>query len=41
MATPGQSYFSVLCTETKEKMRQQRHLPPLPTHTFTRTNLNH
>lgn len=28
MATAGQSYFSVLCTETKEKMRQQRHLPP-------------
>lgn len=28
MATPGHSYFSVLCTETKEKMRQQRHLPP-------------
>lgn len=39
MATPGQSYFSMLCTETKEKMRQQRHLPPA--HTFTRTNLNH
>lgn len=27
IATAGQGYFSVRCTETKGKMRQQRHLP--------------